>query len=211
VAIEISQRFCVEAPIDSVWQFVKVPVQIVPCMPGASLEEVVDARTYVGTIRVKLGAVTAKYKGRVELVETDDTSHSVRLVAEGHETSGGTARGTLSSRLASLPDGRTEVVVDGEIDLTGRVVQVGRGMIRGVSQQVFEQFAASAKARLEGAAAAVEGPAPASPPAVPVRILPLLFRALRDGMRRFVHKVGRRFGRRKVVDRPFAEHRSSER
>ena len=107
MAIEIRERFCVEAPIDSVWRFVKDPEQIVTCMPGASLDEVVDERTYLGTVKVKLGAVTTRYKGRVELVEIDDATHTGRLVAEVHETSGGTARGTLSGALTLLPDGQT--------------------------------------------------------------------------------------------------------
>ena len=215
MAIEIRERFCVEAPIDSVWRFVKDPEQIVTCMPGASLDEVVDARTYLGTVKIKLGAVTAKYKGRVELVEVDDARYTVSLAAEGNETSGGTARGTLSSRLTALPDGGTEVVAEGDFDLTGRVMQVGRGMIRGVSQQLFQQFAASTKIRIEGAEAASTGDVPvgAGPPvaAEPVRILPLLLRTLWNAIRRFAHEVGRRFGRRKASEHPFVEHRSSER
>jgi carbon monoxide dehydrogenase subunit G len=214
VAIEIEERFCVEAPIDSVWRFMKDPEQIVTCMPGASLDEVVDARTYLGTVKVKLGAVTTRYKGRVELAEVDDASHTVRLLAEGRETAGGTARGTLSSRLVSLPDDRTEVVAEGDLDVTGRVLQVGRGMIRGVSQQFFQEFAASAKERLEAleAAAADDRPAPAFPPAAmePVRILPLLVRTLWAAITRFAHKVGRWFGRRKPGDRPLAHHTSSD-
>lgn len=215
MAIEIEEQFCVEAPIDSVWRFVKDPEQIVTCMPGASLDEVVDERTYRGTVKIKLGAVTARYKGRVELVEVDDARYTVRLVADGNETSGGTARGTLSSRLTSLPDGRTEVVAEGDFDLTGRIMQVGRGLIRGVSQELFQQFAASAKARIEGAeeASAEEAPAGAPPPAEPepVRILPLLLRTTSSAIRRLASKVGRWFGRRKVDDRPFAENKSSER
>jgi len=214
VAIEISERFCVEAPIDSVWRFVKDPEQLVTFMPGASLDEVVDARTYLGTVKVKLGAVTTRYKGRVEFVEIDDAGYTVRLVAEGHETSGGTARGTLSSRLSSLPDGSTEVVAEGDIDLTGRVLQVGRGMISGVSKQLFRQFAASTKAHIEGAAASADdGRAGASPPAVaePIRILPLLLRTLWSAARRLVHKVATWFGRRKPGDDPFVEQTYSER
>ncbi len=217
MAIEIRERFCVEAPIDSVWQFVKDPRQVVTCMPGASLDEVVDARTYRGTVKVKLGAVTTRYKGRVELAEVDDTSYTVRLVAEGQETSGGTARGTLSSHLSRLDNGQTEVVAEGDIDLTGRVVQVGRGMIRGVSHQLFQEFAASTKVRLEAAAQGGDpGSAPVTSGTVPpepeaLRILPILARALRDALVRFVRKLVKALGRRGSSTRPPAGHDSSER
>ena len=218
MAIEISERFCVEAPIDSVWRFVRDPEQIVTCMPGASLDEVVDDRTYLGTVKVKLGAVTTRYKGRVELVEIDDASYTVRLVAEGHETSGGTARGTLSSRLSSLPDGSTEVVAEGDIDLTGRVLQVGRGMIGGVSKQLFKQFAASTKAHIEGAATEqasagdrAESAAAVGVEAPPLRILPLLLRTWWSAARRLVRKIATWFGMRRPGDDPFFEQTISER
>ena len=210
VAIEISERFCVDAPIDLVCRFVCEPLQSATCLPGARLDEVVDARTYLGTVKVKLGAVTSRYKGRVELAEVDDIHHTLRLVAEGQEASGGTARGTLSSRLAALPDGRTEVVAEGDIDLTGRVVQVGRGMIRGVSRQLFQEFAASAKLRLEQEAMATlagEDPAPpaVATPAGSVRILPLLLRTLLSAIRRFANKVATWFGMRGRRNDPFVD------
>jgi len=160
VAIEIGERFSVEAPIDAVWRFVSDPTQLVTCMPGASLDEVVDERTFKGSVRVKLGAVSSSYQGTAELAEVDDSAYVVRVVAKGREKGGGTARGTLLSRLEQNPGGSTEVIVEGELDLTGRVMQMGRGMIAGVSHELFKEFAASAKRRLE--AAAPEAPASAN-------------------------------------------------
>lgn len=149
MAIEIGERFSVEAPIDAVWRFVSDPTQLVTCMPGASLDEVVDERTFKGSVRVKLGAVSSSYQGTAELAEVDDSAYVVRVVAKGREKGGGTARGTLLSRLEQNPGGSTEVIVEGELDLTGRVMQMGRGMIAGVSHELFKEFAASAKRRLE--------------------------------------------------------------
>lgn len=160
MAIEIRERFRVEAPIDVVWPFVKDPTQLVTCMPGASLDEVVDDRTFVGTVKVKLGAVTAKYKGRVEYSEVDEEAHVVKVVAQGREASGGTAKGTLSSQVVAISSECTEIIAEGGVDLTGRVVQMGRGMIQGVSEQLFEQFAASTKRRLEATVGAETGVEP---------------------------------------------------
>jgi hypothetical protein len=47
------------------------------------------------------------------------------------------------------------------VDVVGRIVQLGRGMIEAVAHQLFLQFAACVRARLEAEAAA----APASSPA----------------------------------------------
>ncbi len=149
MAIEIQERFQVSAPIERVWRFVMDPHQVVTCLPGATLLEVVDDRTFVGQVKVKVGAVSASYKGKIHLTEVDESSHRVNMAAEGKETSGGTAKGTMRSFLSALPDGGTEIVAEATVDLTGRLVQVGRGMIQGVAHQIFLQFVAATKARLE--------------------------------------------------------------
>lgn len=218
MAIEIQERFQVAAPIERVWRFVMDPHQVVTCLPGATLLEVVDERTFVGQVKVKVGAVSASYKGKIQLTEVDDATYRVHMAAEGKETSGGTAKGTMRSHLTVLPDGRTEVVAEATVDLTGRLMQVGRGMIQGVAHQIFLQFVAATRERLEGEAAAAAAsaavqaaalgaseaapsgvtiPAPAASPATPptartddsIRILPILFRALWEGIRRFFRRL----------------------
>jgi carbon monoxide dehydrogenase subunit G len=179
MAIEIKETLQVEAPIERVWEFVVDPQRVVTCMPGAALDEVVDDKTFLGTVKVKLGAITTKYKGRVEFANVDAQARSIRMIAEGRETGGGTAKGTIDIRVNELPEGPVELVIEAVVDLTGRVMQVGRGMIQGVSHQLFKQFAASAKEILEAEDEAAEEAAVAAVAAQqPVAIVPLLFRTI---------------------------------
>jgi hypothetical protein len=188
VAIELKERFSVSAPIDAVWRFVMDPKQVVTCMPGATLDEVVDDRSFLGSVQVKLGAVTTRYKGRVQFTEVDEQAHAVQMVAEGRETGGGTAKAVVSTRLSPLPDGQTEIVAEAKIDLTGRIVQVGRGMIQGVSQQLFQQFVASTQQRLERP----PGSAPVAAESTPIRIVPLVLRTVWSAIIAFFRRL---FGR----------------
>ena len=178
MAIEIKETFQVAAPIDKVWRFVLDPHKVAACMPGAALDEVVDERRFAGSIRVKVGAVMAAYKGKVELVEVDEAARSVRMNAEGRETGGGTAKGTMTSRLVALPDGRTEVIAEASVDLTGRIMQVGRGMIQGVSHQLFQQFVARARESLEAEPSNIEAAVPVKSGDDAIRVVPLLLRTL---------------------------------
>jgi carbon monoxide dehydrogenase subunit G len=148
---------------------------------------VVDERIVLGSVKVKLGAITTSYKGRVQITEMDQKAHSVKLTAEGRETSGGTAKGTLNSQLRSLPDGRTEVLAEARVDLTGRVMQMGRGMIQGVSHQLFQQFVASTRERLEAPPGAASELAPAD--GTPIRAIPLLLATLRAAVVRFFRRL----------------------
>jgi carbon monoxide dehydrogenase subunit G len=196
----------VRAPIATVWQFMLDPQRVAACMPGAVLEQVVDERTFLGAIKVKIGAITTSYKGRLQLTDVDEAGHRIRMKGEGRETSGGTAKASLASHMKSLPDGGTEVVAEASVDLTGRIMQVGRGMIQGVSHQLFLQFVAAAQSQLErpaaaaapnGTAAASADPAARAAAAAPapqqaIRIIPLLLAVLRSAIVRFFQRLRRR-------------------
>ena len=78
--------------------------------------------------------------------------------------------------------------------LTGRIMQVGRGMIQGVSQQLFLQFVESTKARLETPRAATGGQGPGTAAETkPIRAIPLILRALWAAIVQFFRRL---FGRR---------------
>jgi hypothetical protein len=190
MAIEIRETFQVEAPIDAVWRFVMDPDKVVTCLPGAELERAVDDRTFEGRVKVKLGAISTSYKGRVRFTEVDEQGYTVRMVAEGRETGGGTAKGSMVSRLRALSDGQTEIVAEASVDLTGRVMQVGRGMIQGVSHQLFQKFVASTRERLEGAEGA-DGQVSAAVDPEPIRLLPLILQVLWTPVVRFFHRLFR--------------------
>jgi hypothetical protein len=188
MAIEFKETLQVEAPIDRVWEFVNDPRRVVTCMPGAVLDEVVDERTFLGTVKVKVGAITASYKGRVVFTEVDAQARILEAAAEGRETGGGTAKGTIAIRLSSPAEGPTEFVTEARVDLTGRVMQVGRGMIQGVSRQLFKQFAASTKELLEAQDEAGEAEV-AIAEQKPIRVLPLVFRALWEAVVGFFRRL----------------------
>ncbi|MFN8544472.1 MAG: SRPBCC family protein [Candidatus Binatia bacterium] len=194
MAVEIRETFQVRAPIAAVWAFVMDPRRVVTCLPGAELEEIVDDRTFVGSVKVKVGAITASYKGRVRLEQVDEQAHTVQMLAEGKETGGGLAKGTMSSRMRTVSDGQTEVVAEASVDLTGRIMQVGRGMIQGVSQQLFKQFVARLQEQLAAAeAASASGTAApiATMPAKaePLHILPVILRVAWEAVVRFFRRL----------------------
>ncbi|MBK6489137.1 MAG: SRPBCC family protein [Gemmatimonadetes bacterium] len=171
MSIALNETFRVSAPPDLVWQFLKNPADVVTCLPGAELTETIDAQTYGGRVKVKVGPITAKYAGQATLVQVDDAARRMQIVAEGKETGGpGSARMTLNGLVTPLADGSSEVRVDATIDIAGRVMQFGRGLIESVNKQLFRQFADAVQARLQDAHAAdvaAAGPSTARPSSQP--------------------------------------------
>ena len=157
MAIEITEKMQVQAPLERAWAFILDPTRVVTCMPGAEIVEQVNDETYVGKVKVKLGAITTSYKGEVVFASVDEAARTIRITGQGRETGGGTARGSLDVTLRALDGGGSEMEFDIRVELTGKVMQMGGRMIKGVSAQLFKQFSANAALQIEAADASETG------------------------------------------------------
>jgi len=199
MSITIHETFTVNSPIERVWRFLTTPQEVVECLPGAELTEVLSEREYAGRVKVKVGPITAAYAGKATLAEVDEANHRITLVGEGRETGGaGSAKMTMHGGVTPNAASGSDVTVDATIDIAGKVMQFGRGLVESVSQQLFKQFVEQARVKLESEApTAVESPLGSSNPAPTsaaapttapreLRLLPLLWRAIVDWFRRLL-------------------------
>ncbi|MGH9064461.1 MAG: SRPBCC family protein, partial [Acidimicrobiales bacterium] len=139
--MELTNEFTVSVPVEQAWAVLTDVERIAPCMPGAELREV-EGDEYRGVVKVKVGPITAEYRGAAHFVETDEEAHRAVLRAEGRETRGqGNANATITALLQADGDGtRASVVTD--LAVTGRVAQFGRGVLADVSAKLLGQFVA---------------------------------------------------------------------
>lgn len=150
MAFKIVERFEVQAPVERVWKYMIDPASVVQCLPGAELLEQQDERNFTGAIKVKVGPLSMSYKGKGTFTEVNEATHTVRMTGEAKEVGGsGSTRVTMVSTITALEGGGSQVSVDADVNLVGRIVQFGRGMIEEVSRQMFRQFAACVKGKLE--------------------------------------------------------------
>ncbi len=202
MGFRIEERFAVRAPPEAVWAYLVDPRRVVTCLPGAELTEVADPRTFHGTVKVRVGPATIAYHGRVHLVEVDQGARRVKLIGEGRESAGtGSAKMSMESTVASGVDGDTDVTVHAQVEVAGRAVQLGRGLMEQVSRQLFRQLAACVRATLEAEAQGrppdagrASAPTALTRRAQPVKAVPLLFRALLAAVAAFLRRV---FARRR--------------
>ena len=138
--MELSNDFEVSAPIEKVWEVINDVELIAPCLPGAQLEEV-ENDEYKGFVKVKVGPITAQYKGVAKFVEKDASNHRVVIRGEGRDTRGaGNAAADKTASLVSTTEGtRVNVVTD--LKITGKVAQFGRGVMADISKKLMSQFA----------------------------------------------------------------------
>ena len=157
--MKINNEFTVSAPVEQAWETMLNLERIAPCLPGAAIQEEKGDGEYDGTMKVKIGPITANYKGTVKFEEVDEENHRAVLQATGRDARGqGTASATIASTLQEEGDG-TKVSVETDMKLTGRAAQFGRGIAQDVATKMLDQFASCLEQEItggpeEGAAAA---------------------------------------------------------
>lgn len=137
--MELTHEFRVAVPPEQAWAVLTDVERIAPCLPGAQLQEV-EGDEYRGIVKVKVGPITAQYKGKAHFVEQDQAAGRAVLRAEGRDTRGqGNANATITATLTPDGDG-TQVSVVTDLAISGRVAQFGRGMLADVSAKLLGQF-----------------------------------------------------------------------
>ena len=137
--MELTNEFRVSVPVEDAWAVLTDVERIAPCLPGAQLQEV-EGDEYRGIVKVKVGPITAQYKGKATFQRKDDDEHVAVLKAEGRDTRGqGNASALITATLTPDGDG-TEVKVVTDLTITGKVAQFGRGVLVDVSGKLLTQF-----------------------------------------------------------------------
>jgi hypothetical protein len=137
--MEIADSFRVTTPLDRTWNVLLDIEGIAPCLPGAQLQEV-DGNQYRGIVKVKVGPITAQYKGTATLAEVDEPGRRIVLDASGRDTRGqGNAKASIVVTMND-DNGGTRVDVVTDLSITGKVAQFGRGVIGDVSTKLLAQF-----------------------------------------------------------------------
>ena len=184
--MKLENSFEVDAPPERAWDLLMDVPRIVPCMPGATLDEVVDESNWKATMQVKLGPIALVFATDVSREEVDEAARCVTLAASARETRNrGRASATIESSLAAANGGtRVDLVTD--LSLSGTVAQYGRGMIEDISSQMVTSFAQCLQAQLGDSAEAAEQAVAAQ--AKPVSGLSLFFSSLGRRLRRLFRR-----------------------
>ncbi len=135
----ITDSFRVSAPLETTWNTLLDIERIAPSMPGAQLQEI-EGDEYRGIVKVKVGPITAQYKGAAKLSKVDEAARTIAIDASGRDTRGqGNASATITVVMRD-DEGGTHVDIDTELHVTGKVAQFGRGVMADVSAKLLKQF-----------------------------------------------------------------------
>lgn len=159
--MKINNNFTVSAPVDKAWKMILDLERVTPCLPGAALTGS-SGDGYEGTMKVKIGPITANYKGNVKIEEADEANHRAVVEATGRDARGqGTASATIVATMQE-ENGKTNVQVETDMKLTGRAAQFGRGIAQDVAAKMLGRFADCLEREMLGSGQEAAAPAAAA-------------------------------------------------
>jgi carbon-monoxide dehydrogenase small subunit len=184
-----SDQFTVAFSPDRVFDVFGDVAQIVACLPGASLTGAPTAQRVEGMIGVKLGPISANFRGAAR-IERDLENLSGRIVGVGSDArSRSSTQGEICYRLIPVEQGAaTRVELSIGYSLRGMLAQIAReGLVRNLAARLTSDFARNLERRLSGA-----GPDPSAKATQRLDGVALLIDLLRTKLRKALRRVSGR-------------------
>ncbi|MBI0379892.1 SRPBCC family protein [Streptomyces albiflaviniger] len=138
--MQLINTVSVQAAPDAVFALLEDVQRVASCMPGAALEGR-DGDGWRGTVKIKVGPITAAYAGTVRFLEVDAEKRRLRVHASGADTHGsGDAEAEVSLEVVPA-EGGAQLNLSTDLVIRGKIAQFGKGAIGAVSDRILQQFA----------------------------------------------------------------------
>jgi aerobic carbon-monoxide dehydrogenase small subunit len=183
------EHFTTASPPDRVIAMFGDIRQVAACLPGVSLTGNPTGKQVEGLIRVKLGPISAGFRGAARIDRDPDTM-SGRIVGTGNDQrSRSSTQGEIRYHLVPIDAGAgTRVELSIGYSLQGILAQIAReGLVRDIAARLIADFARNLERQLSGAAKS--GPAQQTKS---IDGLALVF----DQLRKLVREIARRTWKR---------------
>lgn len=162
--MKIEGQFEFGAPRDEVWQALLDPEVLAQVMPGCEKLELVAENSYEGALKIKVGPVQGKFKGKIDLSDIDAPNGYIL------DVNGRGAPGFVKAKaIVELePQGEgTLMKYSSDAQVGGKVASVGQRLLdssaKAIIKQSLEGLDQILKARLEPEPEPVAEPSSATP------------------------------------------------
>ena len=136
MAVELDHPFTTSKPIDESYAAILDLERVVPAVEGGTVLERTGPESVKAEIVVRMGAMSMKFTGTVEVTETDDAAHRAVLTVKSREAGGqGHANATVTF---ALDDGGGTIHTNAQI--TGKAASMGEGVVAGVLDALIKDF-----------------------------------------------------------------------
>jgi hypothetical protein len=148
MAMTMSGEVQLPASRDVVWGKLNDPDVLKACIPGCEELEKTSDHEFRATAKMKVGPVSARFKGRVTLSDFDPPN-SYKISGEGEGGVAGFAKGGAVVQLQDK-DGGTLLTYNVDAQIGGKLAQLGQRLINGSAKKLADEFFAKFAEAVKG-------------------------------------------------------------
>lgn len=138
MALEMSGEYDLPQKREIVWRALNDPAMLEKCIPGCETLEKLSDTEFQATVKLSIGPVSARFKGKVKL-EDIDAPNGYKIVGEGEGGVAGFAKGQASVALADEGEG-CKLTYKAEAATGGKIAQLGQRLISGSAKKTADRF-----------------------------------------------------------------------
>lgn len=120
------------------WDALNDPAVLKVCIPGCDKVEATGENQYAIGMSLKIGPVSAKFKGNIELTDINPPA-SYKLSFEGQGGPAGFGKGSASVVLTPN-DAGCELAYSVQASVGGKIAQLGQRLVDGAAKSMAEDF-----------------------------------------------------------------------
>jgi carbon monoxide dehydrogenase subunit G len=125
--------------------------KVAKSLPGVESVKQIDETTYEGTLKVRVGPIGLNLTGKIFLEEKDKEHWKAALRAEAADRmAAGAVRGKTSMTLKELGPGQTEMEMETDVNILGKIGEFGQPIIRKKADTMLKEFIENIKKQLAG-------------------------------------------------------------
>ena len=168
--VQLEKTYALDVDPSAAWALLSDVRSVAGCMPGAEITEQIDANSYKGAVKVKVGPALAQFGGTVDVIECAPEQRRMVMRGKGADKSGSSASMDLNAVIEPAADGAAGSLLHGRaaVVVNGKFAQFGARMMTQVSEMMLGQFVENFRvAARELAARQAQVPGHAGEPAAP--------------------------------------------
>lgn len=162
--MELQGERLLPGPVQTTWDALNDPEVLKACIPGCDTLERSETGGFVATVALKIGPVSAKFKGKVDLTNVN-APNSYTLNFDGQGGVAGFSKGSADVALLA-ENGGTKLTYNARAQVGGKMAQIGSRLVDAtagkLTEDFFNAFEAQVRAKAGAAPAPVEAPAAAA-------------------------------------------------
>ena len=142
--MKLENTCVVQVPRQRLWNFLIVIPNVAECLPGVEDVIEIDKQNYEGAIRVKVGIVKLRLRGKITVEFMDGNSYVASLAVQAADQKiSGLVHGKMQLRLEEVTERETRLSVLTDLNLLGKIGEFGHGLIKKKGDQMMAEFEAT--------------------------------------------------------------------